>query len=197
MSEDQPNLFGEELPISKGNNIPKTKPRKSTRKQKDNFLKELQEMDSKPKINTETNNTDWDKDDWKEKVLEMTEGSNENIINNIIDEDEEYKQLQEELKQDIADGLIYDEEPFYIKENKLVVTRYQEQIHANIKNLAKSIIDNKWSQNINPTNIFVAYEVKMLGEYEYTSVVCLSEYGVRFRVVLQEILDKLNKIPFE
>lgn len=187
------NLFGGELPIGKGNNLPKKQPRKKTPKQvkkaKDDFLKELQEMDSKPEeTNVETN--------WQDKVLEMTEGYNENLVNKL-DEEAELKKLQEELEQDEKDGLLYSDKPFYIEDGKLVVKRYQDQINANLPNLAKQIIDTKWKQNINPKNIDIIFDLGESGEAIYESIVCISQYGVRFRVILDEILEKLNKIPFD
>ena len=193
MDNEQMNLFGGELPIGKGNNIPKKKPRKKNPKQvkkaKDDFLKELQEMDSKPEeTNVETN--------WQDKVLEMTEGDNENLVNKL-DEEAELKKLKEELEQDEKDGLLYSDKPFYIEDGKLVVKRYQDQINANLPNLAKQIIDTKWKQNINPKNIDIIFDLGESGEAIYESIVCISQYGVRFRVILDEILEKLNKIPFD
>ncbi len=200
MDNEQMNLFGGELPIGKGNNTPKKKPRKKNPKQvkkaKDDFLKELQEMDSvaiikqnnAKRTNVETN--------WQDKVLEMTEGENENLIKKL-DEEAELKKLQEELEQDEKDGLLYSDKPFYIEDGKLVVKRYQDQINANLPNLAKQIIDTKWKQNINPKNIDIIFDLGESGEAIYESIVCISQYGVRFRVILDEILEKLNKIPFD
>jgi hypothetical protein len=184
---DQMDLFGgKELPMED----------KPNEKQK--FLQELEEIGKQePKANVEQTNNDWDKDDWKEQVLQMTEAENENLINKIIDEEaEELKKLQEELEQDMEDGLLLEDEPFYIKDDKLYVVRYQEQIHPNIPNLAKSIIDLKWGQQINPKNITVNFTTNDENVMIYDSVICISEYGVRFRVVLDDILQKLNKIPF-
>ena len=107
------------------------------------------------------------------------------------------QKLNEELEQDKKDGLLYEEEPFYILDDKLIVTRYQEQIHSNLKNLAKAIIDNKWKQNINPDNIKVSFNKNDKNDYVYNSVICTNQYGVRFRVILDDILQKLLKIPFD
>lgn len=172
MSE-QGSLFGDEqIPIGKGNNLPKKRTKKKTAKQikqeKDEFLKELQEMDCTPeKTNVELEAAD------------------------------ELQKLNAELEQDKQDGLLYDDEPFYIKDKKLVVVRYQDQINANLPQLAKNIIDSKWKQNINPKNIEVNFDLDEQGNVIYESVICVSEFGVRFRVILDEILDKLKKIPFD
>lgn len=174
-------------------------PMKEELNDKQKFLQELQEIGSKVKeeTNVEQTSKDWDKDDWKEQVLQMTEGNNENLINKIIDEEqEELKKLQEELEKDKEDGLFLEDEPFYVKDKKLYVVRYQDQINANISNLAKSIIDSKWKQNINPKNISVVFDLDENGVVVYESIVCLNEFGVRFRVVMEEILQKLQKIPF-
>lgn len=175
-------------------------PMKEELNDKQKFLQELQEIGSKVKeeTNVEQTSKDWDKDDWKEQVLQMTEGNNENLINKIIDEEqEELKKLQEELEKDKEDGLFLENEPFYVKDKKLYVVRYQDQINANISNLAKSIIDSKWKQNINPKNISVVFDLDENGVVVYESIVCLNEFGVRFRVVMEEILQKLQKIPFD
>jgi len=175
-------------------------PMKEELNDKQKFLQELQEIGSKVKeeTNVEQTSKDWDKDDWKEQVLQMTEGNNENLINKIIDEEqEELKKLQEELEKDKEDGLFLEDEPFYVKDKKLYVVRYQDQINANISNLAKSIIDSKWKQNINPKNISVVFDLDENGVVVYESIVCLNEFGVRFRVVMEEILQKLQKIPFD
>ena len=159
MGNEQMNLFDD-------NNESKKQP-------KDDFLKELQEMDCSPETNVETNN--------------ITEA----------EEQDELQKLNEELEQDKKDGLLYEEEPFYILDDKLIVTRYQEQIHSNLKNLAKAIIDNKWKQNINPDNIKVSFNKNDKNDYVYNSVICTNQYGVRFRVILDDILQKLLKIPFD
>lgn len=143
------------------------------KQRKDDFLKELQEMDCSPETNVETN-----------KVSKT-------------EEQDELQKLNEELEQDKKDGLLYEEEPFYILDDKLIVTRYQEQIHSNLKNLAKAIIDNKWKQNINPDNIEVSFNKNDKNDYVYNSVICTNQYGVRFRVILDDILQKLLKIPFD
>jgi signal recognition particle GTPase len=184
---DQMDLFGgKELPMDD----------KPNEKQK--FLQELEEIGKQePKANVEQTNNDWDKDDWKEQVLQMTEGENENLINKILEEEaEELKKLQEELEQDMEDGLLLEDEPYFIKDNKLHIVRYQEQIHPNIANLAKNIIDSKWKQNINPKNVIVNFTENEDKLFIYDSIICISEYGVRFRVVLDDILQKLNKITF-
>jgi hypothetical protein len=131
-------------------------------------LKELQEMDCTPeKTNVELEAAD------------------------------ELQKLNAELEQDKQDGLLYEDEPFYIEDKKLVVVRYQDQINANLPQLAKNIIDTKWKQNINPKNIEVNFDLDEQGNVIYESVICTSEFGVRFRVILSEILDKLKKIPFD
>ena len=175
-------------------------PMKEELNDKQKFLQELQEIgtEATEETNVEQTSKDWDKDDWKEQVLQMTEGNNENLINKIIDEEqEELKKLQEELEKDKEDGLFLENEPFYVKDKKLYVVRYQDQINANISNLAKSIIDSKWKQNINPKNISVVFDLDENGVVVYESIVCLNEFGVRFRVVMEEILQKLQKIPFD
>lgn len=143
------------------------------KQRKDDFLKELQEMDCSPETNVETNDV------------------------SEAEEQDELQKLNEELEQDKKDGLLYEEEPFYILDDKLIVTRYQEQIHSNLKNLAKAIIDNKWKQNINPDNIEVSFNKNDKNDYVYNSVICTNQYGVRFRVILDDILQKLLKIPFD
>lgn len=173
-------------------------PRKDKLSEKQKFLQDLEEIgNQKPEANVEITTDNWDKNDWKEQVLQMTEGNNENLINKIIDEEaQELKKLQEELEKDKEDGLFLEEEPFYLKDNKLFVVRYQDQINANIPNLAKSIIDLKWNQQINPKNIIVKFNKNDENVMIYDSITCISQYGVRFRVVLDDILEKLNKIPF-
>ena len=162
------------------------------------FLQELEEIGNQElEANVEITNNNWDKDDWEEQDMEITEGENENIINKVIDEEaEELKKLQEELEQDMQDGLLLEDEPFYMKDDKLYVVRHQEQIYHNIANLAKSIVDLKWNQQINPKNITVKFTKNDENVMIYESVICISQYGVRFRVVLDDILEKLNKIPF-
>jgi hypothetical protein len=157
------------------------------KKKKDDFLKELQEMDCTPNV---------EPDNWQEKVLKTTEGSNDNLANKLAEE-EELKKLEEELEKDKDDGLLYEEEPFYILDDKLIVTRYQKQISSNIKSLAKSIIDFKWKQQIDPSKITVDVKENAKGDYVYYSIVCINQFGVRFKVVLSDVLDKLKKIPFE
>lgn len=190
------NLFGGELPIGKGNNLPKKKPRKKTPKQikkaKDDFLKELQEM---PTAADEAN---------AEQVSTNPETAEEYLKSEGVDVEayvekgkSEMEKLQEELAQDEKDGLLYSDKPFYIEDGKLVVKRYQDQINANLPNLAKQIIDTKWKQNINPKNIDIIFDLGESGEAIYESIVCISQYGVRFRVILDDILEKLNKIPFD
>jgi hypothetical protein len=158
---------------------------------KDDFLKELQEMDCTPKEQPNV-----EPDNWQDKVLEITDDSSETLVNKLAEE-EEMKKLEEELEKDKQEGLLYEEEAFYILDEKLIVTRYQKQIHNNLKNLAKSIIDFKWKQNINPETIIVNFKENDKGDYVYDSVICTNQFGVRFRVVLRDILEKLSKIPFE
>jgi predicted nuclease with TOPRIM domain len=201
MSEEQTNLFGEKLPDQNAKPIRKrpqkkhntTRPKISTQTKKgnDEFLKELQEMDSVAII--KRNNAE---PKWHDEILEATSGDNENLIKKLAEE-EEFKKLQEELKQDEADGFLLSEAPFYLKDQKLHIRRHQDQVQANIANLAKGVIDSKWKQNIDPKNIIVEFDLSKEGEVVYEAVICVSEYGVRFRVILQDILDKLNKIPFE
>ena len=89
------------------------------------------------------------------------------------------------------------QDDFSIEDGVLIIKNHQEQVKLNIKNLARTIIDAKWSQNINPNNIELLFKVDSNGFIKYSSIVCISNYGVRFRVVLRDVLDKLNKIPFE
>ena len=194
--KEQMDLFGgKKLPIVNEKYLSKEE-----LNERQKFLQELQEIgtEATEETNVEPTSNDWDKNDWKEQVLQMTEGENENLINRLIDEEkEELKKLQEELEQDKEDGILMEDEPFYVKDNKLYVVRYQDQINANISNLAKSIIDTKWKQNINPKNISVVFYLDENGVVVYESVVCLNEFGVRFRVMVEEILEKLQKIPFD
>lgn len=173
-------------------------PRKDKLTEKQKFLEDLEEIGNQnPETNVEITTNNWDKNDWNEQFLQMTDDKNENLINKIIDEEaQELKKLQEELEKDKEDGLFLEEEPFYVKDNKLFVVRYQDQINANIPNLAKSIIDLKWNQQINPKNIIVKFNKNDENVMIYDSIICISQYGVRFRVVLDDILEKLNKIPF-
>lgn len=168
--------------------------------ERQDFLKELNEIGSEAKqeITDKDIPTDWDKNDWKEEVLQNSNDTNKNIINEIIDEEEaELKRLQQELEQDKEDGILLDDEPFYVKDAKLYIVRHQDLIDANLINLAKSVIDNKWKQNINPKNINIVFDLDPNGIVVYESIVCINEFGVRFRVIMEEILEKLQKMPFD
>ena len=131
--KEQMDLFGgKKLPIVNEKYLSKktTYPFKFLEEpnERQKFLQELQEIgtEATEETNVEPTSNDWDKNDWKEQVLQMTEGENENIINNLIDEekDEELKKLQKELEQDKEDGILMEDEPFYVKDNKLYVVRY-------------------------------------------------------------------------
>lgn len=181
---EQTDLFGGQLPDPNAANAkkkrrkptakqnPKPKSEAQVKKDKADFLKELQEMDSVA-------------------IIKQNNAKRTNA------EQDEMEMLQKELQEDVESGILLKDEPFYLKEKKLYVRRYQDQVQANIANLAKGIIDAKWNQNIPPKNITVEFDLTKDGQVVYEQVICMSQYGVRFSVILQEILDKLNKIPFE
>jgi len=117
------------------------------------------------------------------------------MVNSDI-EKAELKELQKELKKDEEDGLLLIGEPFYIEDNKLFIDRYKIEIATNLKGLAKSIINEKYKQKIDLDNVFYLKE-DFIGNDVYKDIYCINSYGVRFQVQLDDILDKLKKIPFE
>ena len=106
-------------------------------------------------------------------------------------------ELQKELEKDKEEGLLFDGEPFYVKESKLYVDRYKSDIEANISGLAKSIIDEKFKQEISLNNISFLKELDFIDTDVYSNIICMNYYGVRFQVSVQDIFNKLEKIPFE
>ena len=119
-------------------------------------------------------------------------------LNNIVsDETNAVPNWQDLVLEKVKDEPYTLQDDFSIEDGVLIIKNHQEQVKLNIKNLARTIIDAKWSQNINPNNIELLFKVDSNGFIKYSSIVCISNYGVRFRVVLRDVLDKLNKIPFE
>jgi hypothetical protein len=173
------------IPNSKNQKKPK-KTKKQIQKGKQDFLDELNNVNSH-KPNAVQN--------WQDLVLEKVKEEPYTLEDNL-DFKKELKELDKELEQDLKDGILLQDD-FSIEDSVLIIKNHQEQVKLNIKNLAKTIIDTKWSQNINPNNIELSFKVDSNGFYKYSSIVCISNYGVRFRVVLSDVLDKLNKIPFE
>jgi len=108
----------------------------------------------------------------------------------------EYNELQKELEKDKEDGLLLLGEPFYIDLDKLYVVRYKEDIESNIKALAKDIIDNLYNQDIKLENVTYTKELTENTDV-YFNIICMSYYGIRFNVRMQDVLCKLQKIPFE
>lgn len=144
-----------------------------------------------------------DKEDFLKELIAIKkeDNSKEIEVNNLSTEEDievnkELEELNKELAKDAEEGLLVDE-PFYIEQGKLFIKRFQNQIHPNLKNLAKSIIDAKWEQNIKVDNISIKHEVLQDDLYCYENIICVNQYGVRFNVKLSEVVDKLNKIPFE
>ena len=164
---------------------PKSKENKSKNSKQD-FLDELNNI-----VSDETNAVP----NWQDLVLEKVKDEPYTLEDNL-DFKKELKELDKELEQDIKDGILLQDD-FSIEDGVLIIKNHQEQVKLNIKNLARTIIDAKWSQNINPNNIELLFKVDSNGFIKYSSIVCISNYGVRFRVVLRDVLDKLNKIPFE
>ena len=75
--------------------------------------------------------------------------------------------------------------------------RYKLDIEANIKGLAKSIIDEKFKQDISLNNISFLKELDFIDTDVYSNIICMNYYGVRFQVNVQDVFNKLEKIPFE
>lgn len=154
----------------------KSKSKRQIKKDKEDFLKELIAV----------------KKEDKNKAIEV----NSLLTQEEIEVNQELEELNKELTKDAEEGLLVDE-PFYVEQGKLFIKRFQNQIHPNLKNLAKSIIDAKWEQNIKVDNISIKHEVLQDDLYCYENIICVNQYGVRFNVKLNEVVDKLNKIPFE
>jgi hypothetical protein len=162
-----------------------SKTKKQVQKEKQDFLDELNNVNS-DKTNAVSN--------WQDVVLEKIKDEPYTLEDNL-DFKKELAELDKELDKDIEDGILLKDD-FIIEDGVLIIKNHQEQVNFNIKNLAKTIIDTNWNQNINPNNIELLYEVDSNGFYNYSSIVCTSIYGVRFKVTLSDVLDKLNKIPF-
>ena len=86
---------------------------------------------------------------------------------------------------------------YYDYENKeLVLIKNKEVILQNIPLIAKKILDTKWSQNCEPEKI----DVTTQNENDRTTisnVTYISPYGVKIRVILEEVGEVLMKIDFE
>jgi hypothetical protein len=188
-NKKEPTLFTEaEVSIKEPN--PNLK-KKSKIAAQDNFLKELQDMDVVPE---KTTTPIEELPSWQEQIINATpELSPDSIFSS---ENEEMKKLKEELNTDKKEGLLLEEEPFYVKNKKLFVNRYKDQIEVNIKGLAKNITDTKWKQSIDINNVNVIKKSKA-GVDSYISIVCTNSYGVGFNILMSEVYDKLLKIPFE
>lgn len=133
----------------------------------------------------------------EEKISKDTFLEELNAITISDDEKEEFIELQKELEKDKEEGLLFDGEPFYVKESKLYVDRYKSDIEANISGLAKSIIDEKFKQDISLNNISFLKELDFIDTDVYSNIICMNYYGVRFQVSVQDVFNKLEKIPFE
>mgnify|MGYP003655307443 CR=1 FL=1 len=114
----------------------------------------------------------------EEKISKDTFLEELNAITISDDEKEEFNELQKELDKDNVD-------------------RYKSDIEANISGLAKSIIDEKFKQEISLNNISFLKELDFIDTDVYSNIICMNYYGVRFQVSVQDIFNKLEKIPFE
>lgn len=137
----------------------------------------------------------------KETLVEILASEPDNRLNDILENEElsesdELALLRSELEQDIKDGLLLPDAPFFVVDNVLHVVEHQSVIQENMANLAKSIVDAKYNQDINVSK--VNYKViEDSGTTMYSNIVCTNKFGIRFKVDVNDILDKLNKIPFE
>jgi hypothetical protein len=120
----------------------------------------------------------------------------DNTLEAIL-EKEEMELLRMELQKDVEEGLLLTDEPFALVEGELVVRRHKETIIANVPNLAKSIIDVRYNQNIDLAKIIVRSTTDEEGNLVISNVTCINRYGHRFKTDLQEIILKLEKIPFD
>jgi len=153
--------------------------------------------------------------------------------------DAEAKKLQEELQQDVTDGLLDPDtaqdvmkatekkpepeavkmdpfmkkpntdvdltierknEDFYINETRqLMIVNYQQEIVDNLPMLTKMILEKKYNQSD------FAFErvqiskkpIEETKEIEVHHIIYLTQYGVKFNMILEELYDYLEKIDFE